>query len=230
MRAFYFMKIDYIMTRKQMYIIPLFYLLSLVLGRELGEGGMSLMVACSYMLFVGSVFSTAPFAYTVGKYGRFLVLFPATVKDRVAGRFLYGLSFLGVLGLFCGALAGANMLFGVRTPLWTLGAALCGLAVGIVLMTLEFLFFYLFGEGKDNWQYLNNIVRVAPGMALFFIASNLTKGVEDATASGMGMGMELEAMGGRFMLAGVLAIAAALLLTVAAAAVCVKVIEKRDNA
>ena len=37
------------------------------------------------------------------------------------------------------------------------------------MMALEFLFFYLFGEGKENWQHLSNIVRVAPGMADFSI-------------------------------------------------------------
>lgn len=228
MRAFYFMKIDYIITRKQMYLVPFFFFLALMLGNNAGMEELSPLVACSYLFFVSTIFSTAPFAYCVGKNKGFLLLFPATVKDRVAGRFLFGLSFVGLLGVFCGILVGVNMLFGVRIPLWTQGILLCGLASGIVLMALEFLFFYLFGEGKDNWQYLSNIVRVAPGMSLFFIASNLSSALEDAAASGMGM--ELEAMSRKFMLAGLLAVAAALLLTVAAAAVCVKVIEKRDYA
>lgn len=228
MRAFYFTKIDYIMTRKQMYFLPLLYLLAMVISQNAGMGDMSLLVGCSYMLFISSVFSTTPFAFSVGKNKGFLLLFPATVTDRVVGRFLFGLSFEALLGLFCGMVAGVSMLRGIRISLWMLGILLCSLAVGIVLMALEFLFFYLFGEGKDNWQYLSNIVRVAPGMALFFCASYLSKALEDTMASDMGM--EMEDLSGMFLQIGVIAIAASLLLTAAAVAVCVKVIEKRDYA
>lgn len=228
MRAFYFMKIDYIMTRKQLYFLPLFYLLALVLGENMNMEDMSLLVACSYMLFISTIFSTTPFAYSVGKNRGFLLLFPATVTDRVVGRFLFGLSFEALLGVLCGLIVGVNKLRGIRVPLWMIGLLLSGLAAGIVLMALEFLFFYLFGEGKDNWQYLSNIVRVLPGMILFFIASNVSKALEDTAASG-GV-MVLEAMRGRLVQAGVIAVAAALLLTAAAAAICVKVIEKRDYA
>lgn len=228
MRALYFMKIDYILTRKQMYIVPVFFLLALVTGRGIGSGEISLLVACSYMLFVASIFSTAPFGYCGGKNKGFLLLLPATVKDRVAGRFLYGLSFVTLLALFCGVFVGIYRMMGLEIPLWTLAVGLCELAIGIVIMALEFLFFYLFGEGKENWQYLNNIVRVAPGMAMFFAANYFIGGVQDA--AGSGGGLELEAMTGELMQAGALAMAAALLLTAVAAVVCVKVIGKRDYA
>lgn len=228
MRALHFMKVDYILTRKQMYIVPAFFLLALVTGRSLDEGGMSLLVACSYMLFVASLFATSPFAYCAGKNREFLLLFPATVKDRVAGRFLYSLSFVAMLGLLCGVLAGAYKLLGMEIPSWTLGVGLCELAAGILITALELLFFYVFGEGKENWQYLNNIVRTAPGMAMFFGASHLVGKMQDT--AGSGAGMDMESMAGELVGAGVLALSAALLLTVIVAAVCVKVIEKRDYA
>lgn len=228
MRAFYFTKIDYIMTRKQLYFIPLFCLLALLIGKNAGMEDMSLLVACSYLLFMSTIFATTPFAYSVGKNREFLLLLPATVKERVMGRFLFGLSFEGVLGLFCFMIVGVNMLIGIKTPLWMLGILLCGCAVGIMTVTLEFLLFYLFGEGKDNWQYLSNIVRITPGMALFFGSSYLSAALEKAMESDMGM--TLEAMSGRLLQVGVLAVAASLLLTAAAVAVCVKVIEKRDYA
>ncbi len=228
MRALHFMKIDYMLTRKQLYIVPVFFLLALVTSRGISEGGTSLLVACSYMLFVASIFATAPFGYCVGKNRGFLLLLPATVKDRVVGRFLYGLSFVALLSLLCGVLAGGYLLMGVEVPLWLWGVGLCEMAAGIVIMALEFLFFYLFGEGKENWQYLSNIVRVAPGMVMFFAASALVEEVQDTAASGTGM--ELESMTGKFMQTGVLAVAVSLLLTAVAAAVCVKVIEKRDYA
>lgn len=228
MKALHFMKIDYILTRKQLYSVLVFFLLALVMSKSMSEGAMAVLVACSYMLFVASIFATMPFAYCVGKSKSFLLLLPATVKDRVAGRFLYGLSFVVLLSLFCGVLVGVYTMMGVEIPLWTLAAGVCELAVVIVIMALEFLFFYLFGEGKENWQYLSNIVRVAPGMAMFFAASHLIDEAEDATVSGMGM--ELEDLAGKLMQVGVTAVIVSLLLTAVAAAVCVKVIEKRDYA
>lgn len=228
MRAFHFMKIDYMLTRKQLYIIPAFFLLALVVSRSVSEGGFSLLVGCSYVVFIASVFTTAPFSYCVGKNKGFLLLFPATVKDRVAGRFLYGLSFVAGLGLLCSLFFVVSRMTGVEVPRWTVAAGLCELAIAIVLVALETLFFYLFGEGKDNWQYLNNFVRMAPGMAMFFAASYLAGQVEDGIAAGTMP--NLEAAAGQLLQIGVISIAAALLLTVAAAAVCVKVIEKRDYA
>lgn len=228
MRALHFMKIDYTLTRKQLYSVLLFFILALVMSKTMSKGAMSVLMGCSYMLFVGSVFVTMPFACCVGKSKEFLFLLPATVRDRVTGRFLYGLSFMALLGVFCGVIVGVHMIMGVEAPLWMFAVAFCEFAVVIVIMALEFLFFYLFGEGKENWQHLNNIVRVVPGMALFFASSSLIGKVQDGAVSDIGV--ELEDMAGKLMQAGVLAIAAALLLTAAAAAVCVKAIEKRDYA
>lgn len=137
------------------------------MGRNVDAGEMSVLAGCSYVMFVASIFSTTPFAYSGGKNRGFLLLFPATVMDRVAGRFLFGLSFVGILGLCCVAIFGICGMMGAEIPLWTIAAGLCELAIVIVLVTLQNLFFYLFGEGKDNWQYLNNLVRTAPGMAMF---------------------------------------------------------------
>lgn len=228
MRALHFMKIDYILTRKQLYIVPVFFLMALVVSSGFANGGTSLIAACSYILFVSSIFSTAPFSYCGGKNRGFLLLLPATVKDRVAGRFLYGLSFVALLSLFCVVLAGGYALIGMEVPLWSWGIGLCELAAVIVIMALEFLFFYLFGEGKENWQYLSNIVRVAPGMAMFFLATALVGEVQDAAVSGMGM--EWESMSGKFMQAGVAAVVVSLILTVVVAVVCVRAVEKRDYA
>lgn len=228
MRALYYTKIDYMLTRKQLRVVPFFFLLALLVSRSAKLGEMSLLVASSYVLFVASIFSTAPFSYSGGKNRGFLLLLPATVKDRVAGRFLYGLSFVGLLGLCCGAIFGICGMMGVEIPRWTIAAELFELAVGIMLVTLQNLFFYLFGEGKDNWQYLNNFVRTAPGMVMFFGASYLAGDVSDAVAAGTLP--DLETISEKMMQAGVIAVAAALLLTVIAAAVCAKVIGRRDYA
>lgn len=228
MRALYYTKIDYMLTRKQMCILPFFFLLALFLGRSANTDETALLVACSYVVFIASIFATAPFAYSGGKNKGFLLLFPATVKDRVVGRFLFGLSYVAMLGLLCAALFGICGMMGVEIPRWTIAAGLCELAIGIVLVTLQNLFFYLFGEGKDNWQYLSNIIRTAPGMVLFFGTSYLAGQVQEAVTDGTFP--DLETLSEKMMQAGVLSIVAALLLTVIAAVVCAKVISRRDYA
>lgn len=208
-------------------MVPLFFIVALVIGIKVSEEEMSLLLACSYMIFILSVFSTTVFAYCGGKNRGFLLLLPATVKDRVAGRFLYGLSYIALLGLLCGALMGVYRLLGFEVPGWESAAVLWELAVGIVIMTLEYLFFYLFGEGKENWQFLSNIVRVVPGMAMFFAMSYLIDELED---SAPGTVIALDTMSAKLMQTGVIAVVLSLILTAAAAAVCVKAIEKRDYA
>jgi len=228
MRVLHFTKIDYILTRKQMYIVPLFFILAAIVGRGMESGDLSILIACTYMMFVASVFSTSPFGYCVGKNKGFLLLLPATVRERVAGRFLYGLSFIGMLALLCGILAGVYRLLGFEFSVLVLPVFLLELAIGIAITSVEFLIFYLFGEGKENWQYLIGIVRVAPGMALFFIGSYFIGKLPDMEA--LGLGMDLEALAGRLIRIGVAALAAALLLTVVLAEICVKAVEGRDNA
>lgn len=229
MRALQFMKIDYVLMRKQLYTTPVFFLVPLVVASGIEEKALTLLTAASYSLLIASIFATTPFSYCVGKSKKFLLLFPATVKDRVIGRFLYGLSLLAILlWLFCGVIMGANYLMGTETPRWVLAACLCELAVGIVLTSLQLLFFYLFGEGKDNWQYLSNIVRVLPGMVLFFGVNAAVGEVMDTAA--FDMTAWLETMSGRLLQVGAAAVAASLVLMAAAAAVCVKAIEKRDYA
>jgi len=211
--------------------MPAIFVFAWVVGLGVTEGAMSLLVTCSYTFFVASIFSTAPFGYCVGKNRGFLLLLPATVKERVTGRFLYGLSFVAVLGILCAALWGVYALMGYELPLWTVALGLCELAVGILIMALEFLFFYLFGEGKENWQHLSNIVRIAPGMAMFFGMSYFVGKIDEIqSTTTAGTGIDLEALAGKFMQAGVAAIVASLLLTAVAAAVCVKAIGRRDYA
>lgn len=227
MRALHFMKIDYILTRKQIFMLPLLFMLALAVGIKVSEEEMALLIACSYMIFISSVFSTTVFAYCGGKNRGFLLLLPAAVKDRVAGRFLYGLSHIALLGVLCGVLMGVYRMMGFEVTGWESAAVLWELAAGIVIMTLEYLFFYLFGEGKENWQFLSNIVRVVPGMAMFFAMCHLLAELED---SAPGTVIALDTMSVKLMQAGVIAVALSLILMAAAAAVCVKAIEKRDYA
>ena len=97
MRAIHFMMIDYIKVKQQVYFMPLFLVIALLMWGQ----GYSILVPFSYMMFVAIIFSTAPFGACKKGDAGFLVLLPSTVMHRVMGRFLYGLSFVGIAVICC---------------------------------------------------------------------------------------------------------------------------------
>ncbi|MBD5492200.1 MAG: hypothetical protein HDR16_08825 [Lachnospiraceae bacterium] len=221
MRAVHFMKIDYAIVRQQVYFLPIFYGIAMIMGIM----QKSVLITCSYMLFIAVVFATSPFGPCAKKEVGFLVLLPSTVKDRVAGRFLYGLSYIAMTFVVSGFFMVVYDLLGYPIASWMVAFCLLNLAIGIFLMTLEFLFLYLFGAGKFNGQYLAGIVRTLPGMVMFFLATYCLGKIEEVTAVD---GNELAKIGGKLLGAGVGAVAATLVILCAAMVLCVKVIEKRD--
>lgn len=224
MRAIQYMKIDYMLTRQQLRFMLLIVIVAMLVGK--GMGGMGVMVGCSYMLFVATIFSTAPFGACHRKNTGFLLMLPGTVWERVAGRFLYGLSYIVMTVIICLAGMGVYGLLGHEITRMTIGLFLCNLALAIVIVALEYLISYLFGEGRSNWQYLGNIVRMAPGMGMFFLFMFIL-GKADEEAYAMD---RLVFLTEKIMSAGLFALAAALLIMALAVFICVKVIEKRDYA
>lgn len=224
MRAIHYMKVDYMLTKQQLRIMLPLAIVAVLVGR--GMGGVGVLVTCCYMLFVATLFSTAPFGSCQRKNTGFLLMLPATVLERVAGRFLYGMSYIVMTVIICLVGMGVYSLFGYEITWMTVGLFLCNLALAIVIVAFEYLISYIFGEGKNNWQYLGNIVRIAPGMGMFFMFMFILEKADDEPYA-----MErLEFLTQKIVSTGALALAAALLFTVLAAAVCVKVVEKRDYA
>lgn len=221
MRAVHFMKIDCVISRQQIYFLPIFYGIAIIMGVM----QQSVLITCSYMLFIAVVFATSPFGPYAKKEVGFLVLLPSTVRDRVAGRFLFGLSYIAMTVLVSGLFMVVYHLLGYSIASWMVAFCLLNVAIGIFLMTLEFLFLYLFGAGKFNGQYLTGIVRTLPGMAMFFLATYCLGRVEEVSVV---EGSELAQFGRKLLGAGAGAVAAALVLLCAAMVLCVKVIEKRD--
>lgn len=221
MRAVHFMKIDYVIGRRQVYFLPILYGVAIFMGVM----QQSVLITCSYMFFIAVVFATSPFGSCAKKEVGFLVLLPSTVKDRVAGRFLFGLSYIAMTVLVSGLLIVVYHLLGYPIASWMVAFCLLNLAIGIFLMTLEFLFLYLFGAGKFNGQHLVGIVKTLPGMAMFFLATYCIGRMENMPAAG---GIDLAEIGGKLLGAGVGAVAASLVILCAAMVLCVKVIEKRD--
>lgn len=224
MRAIHYMKVDYMLTRKQLRIMLPLAILAILMGRGMGEAGA--LVTCCYMFFVATVFATAPFGSCHRKNTGFLLMLPATVWERVAGRFLYGMSYVVLTVIVCLAGMGVYGLLGYEITQMTIGLFLCNLALAVVIVAFEYLISYLFGEGKSNWQYLGNIVRVAPGMGMFFLFMFI---LEKADEEPYAM-VRLEFLAQKIVSTGALALVAALLIMALAVLACVKVIERRDYA
>ena len=105
MKVISYMKIDYMLTRQQLRIMLPIAIVAVLVGK--GMDGMGVMVSCCYMLFVATLFSTAPFGACHRKNTGFLLMLPGTVTERVTGRFLYGLSYIVMTVIIC--LAGLGL-------------------------------------------------------------------------------------------------------------------------
>lgn len=217
MRAIYFMRIDYIKTRQQMYFLPVF----LVIAAMLWGQGDSVLIPFSYMVFIAVIFATSPFGACKKGDAGFLVLLPSTTAHRVLGRFLYGISFVGIAVVSGGIFMAVHQLTGRETELWVIGGSLFLLAFCIFIITLEFLILYLSGEHMA--PQLLGIVRTAPAMGGFFAVMYLVDDIEVTGDISM-----VQDMGAGLMQMGFAAIGAALVIFAAAIVICVKVTAKRD--
>ena len=56
MKAIHFMKTDFILTRKQIYIVPVFFVAAVIVGTSTGDEEVSFLLASTYMMFVASIF------------------------------------------------------------------------------------------------------------------------------------------------------------------------------
>jgi len=125
-----------------------------------------------------------------------------------------------VLG--AGALA-AFRLFGFQSSAMDIPLCLIALAVGIFIMTAEYVFFYLFGE--NTAQNLLGIIRVLPGMCFFFVTANLSKEIMKEPEK---LQQFMETVGRNLNLIGGIALAASLIMFVAAIGLCAAITDKRD--
>lgn len=225
MRAFYFTKIDFIKTKQQLIMVPFIMLfVSIVMLR--GSAGISnfgVLIVFAYTLFIALVFSTAPFGECRRKDEGFLLLLPAGTRDRVVGRFLYGISLQMFAVVICIICAGGYHVLGYKIGPVELYLCLIGLSLGILLMSAEYVFFYLFGENSAT-QMLS-IARIVPGLC-FYMGSVFVSGMlRDRPELAAGA---TEAAGNLLNVIVPVIVAASLTVCAAAISLCVRMIEKRD--
>ena len=170
MKALYFTKIDYLSTKVQMKIFPFMALLFAVLligNRREERSGAVVMVGLLYMMFAAVTISTTPFGAGRSIDVRFLMTLPANAVSRVAGRFLYGLSLLGISLVFAAVIAAVcRNLPGVGFAAADMALSLLVLEAAVILVALEYTVLYLIGEVRG--PYVLNIIKVVPAMCFFF--------------------------------------------------------------
>lgn len=225
MRALRFTKIDYIKTKKQMLFLPVFVLLLAAImtnGKPEERGVINTVTVFLYMIFIMLIFSTSPFGTCKVEENGFLMLLPATTWDRVFGRFLYGGTLMASAVVVSIGGAVIYRAFGYRVSGIQIALCLIGFAIGIVIMTAEYVFFYLCGENQS--QNLLGVVRVMPGMIFYFVTVDLSK---ELLMNPADMERIMQKVGEWLPAIGWGSAAVSIVIFLAAVAVCAKVIQKR---
>lgn len=221
MRALYFLKIDYIKSRTQLYsCLGIGIVVIAIMQMSADTPG---QVGFMYGVFIAIVFATTPFGACTRRDAGFQQLLPATTRQRVLGRFLFGFSLLlfGIgIGLVITALC---YLMTGRREMVTLPICLITFAIGLAIITVQYIFFYLVGESKGG-QFLS-LVRMIPGMCFFFVSMKLMGEIQEDPRAAMTV---IEKVGGNLDSIGWISAALSLAVMAAGIVVCVRATANKD--
>ena len=221
MKALYFAKIDYIKSRTQLYLILLIGIIVTAIMQMSDD--MPGQVGFIYGVFIAIVFATAPFGACTRKDAGFQELLPATTLQRVLGRFLFGFSLL-LFGTCIGlvAAAGSYLMTG-RREMVPLPVCLITFAIGLVIITAQYILFYLVGESKG--AQLLSLVRMVPSMCFFFVSMKLIGEIQKNPAAAFAL---LEKVGGNLDAIGWGGAVMALIVMMAGIVFCTRATAKKD--
>ena len=222
MKALYFAKIDYMKTRTQWYMMLSISVIVIVI-MMLNSSSMVGQVNFMYGVFIAIVFSTNPFGACSRKDMGFQQLLPATTFQRVAGRFLFGM-FLLLTGIGIG-LAGTAVycVLTGKAEFVSLPMCLLTFAVGVVIITVQYIFFYLVGESRG--AQLLSLVRVLPSMCFFFVSMKVIGEIQKNPAEAFAL---LEKVGGNLDAIGWGGAVMALIVMMAGIVFCTRATAKKD--
>lgn len=226
MKALHFTKIDFFKTKQQIWFVPIIMLVVaviMVVNGASGEHGYNASTLFFYPVFIAIVFSTIPFGACRREDAGFMMLLPATTRDRVVGRYLFGITMLlvaVVAGVIC---ITGYMALGYRFSSIDLFVCVIGFSVAMLLITAEYVFLYLFGEHQG--PQMLSLARMIPGMCYFFVGINVSsKLTEEPDAVAYAMTTFIEHLG----TISIVGVAVALLVLAASVELCVRVTEKKD--
>lgn len=180
MKAFKFLKVDWLRCKSQLRVMALFPLLAIAL--VFGGMGNELFVS-AYVVFGAIVFSTQPFNMETMSESGFINMLPGTKRDRVSGRYLFGLV-LVVTSVLVGLAIVTILNIKNNTslvPALEISCILFGCAM--VTCSLQYILFYLIGKGKSNQMMA--IIRMIPAFLMFFLGTYLSDWVKDGEGANL---------------------------------------------
>ncbi len=161
MNALKISMIDMLKIRGQSFVLLIFLVLSyyfMVIDKAL--------IAAIYMIFGGVIFSMQPFMLEQAAEAGFLNLLPFSLKERVRGRYTFGLLLLLMLDVFLLVIAQIYGLNHVALPMQWYVVLMIFTSAGLVIIALEYVLFFAIGKFKS--QQVASIVMMIPGFILFF--------------------------------------------------------------
>ncbi len=188
MKAFKFLKVDWLRCKSQLRILALFP----VLGVVLVFGGMeNELFINAYVVFGAIVFTTQPFNMETMSESGFINMLPGTKRDRVSGRYLFGLVLI-VASVLMGLAIVTIINIKNNTslvPALEISCILFGCAM--VTCSLQYILFYLIGKGKSNQMMA--IIRMIPAFLMFFLGTFLSEWVKSGEGANLKWVMERQA-------------------------------------
>ena len=228
MRIIRFCKIDWMIIGLQRYVFLGFAALSLLVSLSNGDWMFGLL----YIGFGHMVLSTMPFYMRKPADNGFLLMLPASKKERVLGRFLYGISmYLALLltAVITVAILMAQKKGSLKIFLMILAAET---AAVFLVMAVQYTFMYAFGE--MNSQQLMGIIRIVPGMVFLFGGSYILQILQEIMRgkreSYQFLINALSWISEHMPLCSFLAVVLGMLLLLVGIGISVKIVEKRDFA
>ena len=164
MKAINFMKIDLRRTKSQSKLMILFAVIALVMSMSHGTGGG--LFGMIYLCFGAVILSTIPFAMQETANVGFLNMLPATVLQKVFGRYLYGIT-LTVAGIVVGTAISVGVAFKNGESIqYILPAVAVMLGISMFTIGIQYGIMYILGNVKS--KQMMAFIRMIPGFVMFF--------------------------------------------------------------
>lgn len=167
MKAIKFTYVDILKSKSQLYLV---ILLLGVIGPWMTFNNP--LLGIYYTSFGALVIGIQPFMQEQTAETGFINMLPGIRKNRVAGRYLYGL-FLQIISLvFLGVSLTVYTNFH-KAPVYMIGGVLISFGVSLLFCSLQYMLFYALGKMKS--QQVASIVMMLPGFLMFFGVSYATE-------------------------------------------------------
>lgn len=162
MRAVKFMVVDILKCKVQLLFMAAFAPLAFLFMMR----SISPLNGVFYMSFAAVIVGIQPFMQEQSAEVGFLYMLPGTKRDRVAGRYLFGMllqAVAAVLSVIAVTVYGA--IKGTSVTGMAQGMGLC-FCIGLIFCALQYILFYALGRIKS--QQMAAIIMMLPGFLMFF--------------------------------------------------------------